>query len=298
MDTMDLALKIRERRDLLVGLENDLTNRGTVPEVGLTTLPRLNAKLWGFPKGLTVVGSRTSHGKTSFVTQLALDFGIQGINTMYLSLEDTEESLVERMFCNKYKINNFSLLRGEFNYSDSIKLGWESFKKEFIDWKLKITCGIGKTMGEVNEYINRMPSKPKVVILDYIQMTRAGKHERESLSEYIREFRELMLVNNIRGIMCSQINRESEKHGQPSKKPTLDKLKGTGSLEENAELVLLCYWDYFYSNNEENKHNYEILIAKNKKGPTGFYSLLYFPEHYRFEEKERETVLPIREVVV
>jgi len=292
---MERIMEVKSRKTLLSGLEAELNSRGDMPEVGLSLLPKLNAKIWGLPKGLTIVAGRTSQGKTAFATQIALDMCLQGINTLYLSLEDTEISIIERMFNSLYNVSNFDLMRGFYKRSESCHKLFLEFKEKFANYPITITCGLGKSLHEVNMFVEHLPEKPKVVILDYIQNIRSGERERESLSEYIRKFREVMILNDLRGVVCSQITRNVEKQNQKDYKPTLEGLKGTGSLEESAELAILCYWDFWYTHEEDKKNSFDLLIAKNKKGATGYHSLKFLPEYYKFIEKDEDENIKIPE---
>ncbi len=222
---------IKTLPSLLSGAETELKSRGEVPEVSISTLPKLNFLTWGLPKGMTVIGARTSNCKSALGIQFALDFAQQGIDTVIMSLEMDETSIIERMFCNEMEINNFDLKRGWFK-REPITSQWTTFKAKIETLPLLITCGIGKTFSEVNTFIEILSPKPKVVILDYIQMAKALRNEREELSEYIRQFRALMVLNNMRGIVCSQVNRMVEKDNDY--RPRLENLKSTGCIHPNS----------------------------------------------------------------
>ena len=282
---MDLD-KIKTKEELLSGLEVELSTRGDVPEVGLNMLHRFSRIIWGFPKGLTIIAGRPSNYKTSLVTAFALDFALQGIPTLFMSLEDTEIGIMEKMFCNWAGVSNRDLLRGMLKVNSTYQKLFREFCEMFRTIPFYVTCGIGKTMREVNEYIAHFDSPAKVIILDYIQMTRLGEKERENLSEYIREFRSLMLSINCRGIVCSQITRNVYKQNEGDFKPTLEGLKGSGSLEETAELALLLYNKHFYTKDPADINKFEIIIAKNKGGMTGYHQCKVLPEYYKFEENE------------
>lgn len=278
-----LILKnIRTLTSQLDGAETEFKSRGDKPEVGLTTLPTLNKMIWGFPKGMTVFAARTSIGKSSFAVQFALDFARQGIDTVFMSLEMDSDSLIERMFCNDKRVDNTMMKEGFFNLMPAMQEKWTKFREEIESLPLLLTCSIGKTFAEVNRFIEILDPKPRVVILDYVQMTKTTRNEREDLSEYVRQFRDLMLSNKMRGIVCSQINRMVEKENDY--RPRLENLKGSGSLEETPDLVILSHWNWFYTKKAEEYNTYDLLIAKNRSGKTGTHRLNYYPEYFRFEE--------------
>ena len=281
-----LIKNIKTLTSQLSGAETEFKSRGEKPEVGLESLPKLNAFTWGFRKGLIVIGSRSSIGKSTIACQFALDFAKQGIDTVFMSLEMDTNSIIERMFCNEMGIDNFLLTCGMFNLKADIQDKWMEFKAKIEKFPLMITCDIGKSFEEVNRFVEILDPKPKVAILDYVQMTRFVKNEREELTEYVRRFRQLMLENNMRGFACSQINRMVEKENDY--RPRLENLKSSGALEEAADLALLLHWNYFYTKKEMDKNDYDILVAKNRFGKTGVHHLKYEPEYYRFREREEK----------
>jgi replicative DNA helicase len=270
-------------------VEEELKMRGDVPSIPLSTLPRLNRLIWGLkPKTLVVVASRTSQFKTSWCSQIAFDFADQNIPTLFLSLEDDVEFIIERMFCNVCKVNNFDLMCGRLNRVKEIQDKWDTFKTLVSTMPLTITCGIGKDFPEVNETIEQITPKPKVVILDYIQnIARLPNQSREMLNEYIRYFRQLMVENNMCGIAVSQINRKAT--DEKNNEPHLHQLKETGVLEEAADMVLLLHHNYFYTYDPAQKNEFKIIVAKNKRGKCGEHIVNVYPEFYRFEEIGEQT---------
>jgi replicative DNA helicase len=190
--------------------------------------------------------------------------------------------MLERLFCSMMKIDNFDLISDEFNKQEEIRAKWKTFKNFMAKVPLLLTCGIGKNFGEVNNLLERLDPLPKVVIVDYIQGIKQSEKERSELNEYIRNFRQLMLKKDCVGVLASQMNRQIIDN--TDKRPSLENLKSTGVLEEHADLVLMLYWEWFYSRKEEDKNKYEIIVGKNRNGRTGSHKLFYTPEWYLFTE--------------
>lgn len=278
----EIVKRLRSTLSQLNGLEKELKARGESPEICIKSLPELNRMMWGLRKGLTVIAARTSQGKSALALQLALDTAKQGFETVVLSLEMDTESMLERLFCNEYEIDNFELTSGRFNSVERYQKAFEEFKVKMQERPLLLTCGIGKTFQECNRFVEMLDPKPRVLILDYIQMSKTTGNDRVDISEYIRQFRQLMIENGMRGIVCSQINRQIEKENDYH--PRLENLKGTGALEEVSDVCLLLHWNYFYTRQEHTKNVYDIQIAKNRHGRTGNHKVEYFPEFYKFKE--------------
>ena len=278
-----IAEQIQHPRLLLDGIRQSLVERGEEPKYPLITLPDFSRKIWGLPrKGLLVIGARSSMGKSSLVLQVAQDIAGQNKPVLLLSLEMDVASLVERLFCQRMMIDNFELLTGKLPVYNA---EWVVFEEWLKKIPLLITCGIGKTFEEVNYLIANLDPKPNIVIVDYIQGIRQIENERERINEYVRNFRQLMLDNNMLGILCSQINRRILE--QETKEPVLENLKSTGVLEEQADQVWLLFYQWFYTRNDNDKNKIKLILAKNRNGRTGEYNLVFLPEYYLFREEPK-----------
>jgi replicative DNA helicase len=254
--------------------------RGDKPELPIESLPLLNEKIWGLPKrALTVIGARTSNGKSAFSTQLAYDLARQKKRVLFLSLEMTVIDMAIRIFAHNQHINNEELLKGKF---DEYKDKWEDFYCEFQDLPLVIADKIGHNFDELNAYIRSLKSRPDVVIVDYIQNIKKQKRDfKEDIDGYLKDFRETAIRHDFAGIVLSQVNRASQANQE--KEPKLHHLKATGYLEEHADLVMLLHWPKLYE--EANPNEFKIFIEKNRNGRTGFHQVWFYPEYYQFCEK-------------
>lgn len=253
--------------------------RGNDPDLPLATMPILSKKLWGLQKGrLTVIGARTSQGKSSFVGQVAYDLASQGKEVLFLSLEMSKEEMVERLFCNLMQVDNIDF-RANFNkYEES----FGAFTKKIYNIPLGFSDCIGRNWDEIDDMLTEMPIKPQVVILDYINAISGKKRtKKESIDDYILHFREMAVKHSYAGVLCAQINRDSDKSSD--KTPKMWQLKETGCLEECADVVMLLYWP---GKEEEHQDSYvyEIHIAKNRMGRTGATKLKWYPQYCKFTD--------------
>ena len=281
-------LSLKNVPDALPGLKKELESRTDEPKLSLQTLPHFNRKIWGLKIGLTIIGARTSMGKSSFVTQIAYDLAMQGHYVLFLSLEMTVENIIERLFCNIEEVDNFDMLCGKFKLNPFYQEKWQDFEQK-MEIPLKISCGIGRTFEEINKLLEFLEPKPEVIIVDYIQMIRVLRNEREEMNEYIRKFREICIKNNIAGILCSQLNRKVVEDGD--NRPQLSNLKSSGFQEEHADTVILLNWEHFYNweNDKKIKENdFRVYIAKQRNGRIGDYLLYYEPQYYKFKDSQPE----------
>ena len=284
---------VKHISEWLPSLGEELYNRGDEPSLAIRSLPVLNHKIWGLrPAALTVVGARTSQGKSSFALQIAADLSSQRIPVWLLSLEMSVPNLIERLFCHMMSVDNYVILSGKMKSEKEIQRKYLKFKNMLQDSTLLITEGIGKHWEDVTQLIETVGDRPRVIIVDYVQNIafRSGD-TREIINEYIRKFRNMAIKHGFAGVLCSQINRGAEE--QKSKEPSLAQLKETGFLEESADMVLLLHWQQFYKKNQLNDpdtSDYEINVAKNRNGRTGVHKLYYTPKYYRFTE---DSVIPL-----
>jgi len=267
----------------LAGLHKDLSERGTSPKYPINSLPHFNRKVWGLKsKELTVIAGRTSTGKSSCGLQFAFDLAESGASTLFLSLEMNVMSLAERLFCHTMKVDNYSLLTGQFKNQRDTQSKWDTFVKMMDKFPLLITCEIGKTFSEVNHIVESLTPTPKAVFVDYVgAIAVKGSYTREIMNEYIRKFKELAVKKDFIGVLCSQINRVGAVAGE---EPQLHQLKETGALEENSDCCILLNNPYVTTHNDEDKNKATLIIAKQRNGRTGRHKVKFVPQYYRFEE--------------
>ena len=278
-----LILEVKPVAEFLDGVETELLSRADEPPLSLRSLPIFNKKIWGLKYGLTILGARTSMGKSALALQMALDLALQSKKVLFLSLEMTLEAMTERLFCNKKEVDNFEVLTGKLKTDSVIARKWIAFKDELKDIPLILTCGIGMDFSEITDVIEHLEEKPDLIFVDYVQAIRITRNERDALNEYIRHFRGLCIQNKIAGVLCSQSNRQTFEDN--NKRPTLANLKGTGFLEQHADCVILLHWPHFYDNSK-NENEYIVDIAKQRNGRTGECQFHYKPQYYKFYEIE------------
>ena len=272
-------------------LKEIMINRGNNPELPILSLPTLNSKIWGLhKKKLTVIAARTSHGKSAFALQLAVDIAKQGKEVLFLSLEMNRQDMVERIFCNQKQIDNYHLLTGHFKDNAQYEKQYYDFLKEVDDMPLVFSDCIGRSWKEIDALVSGLKQKPQVIILDYIQAIKLKSDQKEGLDDYIINFRKMAIDHNFAGILCSQINRDNQ--NEQDKRPQLHQLKGTGVLEEHSDVVIMLYWEYKTTSNESRINYFQANVAKNRNGRTGFVVMKYQPEYYLFTEETNEIKKP------
>lgn len=283
---------LKTLNDYMTTTEAILLKRGENPEIPITTLTSLNSKLWGLKAGwLYVIGARASNGKSAFAAQIAWDCAVNHKRVLFLSLEMKVERILERLFCYIYRINNYELQKGAFSKRPEYQERWVEFKRLINDRPIVLSDFIGRNWKDIESTIAGMEQKPEVLVIDHIHHITMvpGLNDKQAIDEYLEHFSQLVIKHNMVGILNAQINRVSqmERDGEPE----MFNLKGTGKLEEVADVVLLLWWP---AHRDEAKHKnlYKINVAKNRDGHTGRMEVKFEPEYYSFsdfsvEEKEQ-----------
>ena len=274
---------VRIAREWVPSTESQLLIRGDEPELPLKRLPTLNRKLWGIHKGkMTVIAGRTSQAKSVVAINVAWDLATQGKKVYFISLEMAVQQIIERIFCLEAKVDNYELLSGKIVRSDYIQNQWERFKSKINSIPLLMSDMIGRTWEEVDFVLTSLGTKPDVVIIDHLQEISArGLKKMDVIEEYLNHMRELAIRNNFALIVCSQVNRMGQ--ADKDRRPQLHQLKGSGAIEEKADMVLLLHWQHHYDNDAD-KNLLEINVAKNRCGATGNIDVRFIPENSRLED--------------
>ena len=264
----ELSKKLVPVSEILETVLKDIASRGTTPTYP-TGLNALDALLWGLhKKELLIMGARTSQGKSSLAFQLALHLASIGQKVAYFSLEMSKEQLVERMIAYHARINSRAIKHGLAQ--KQIENSASSLRAYSRNLTLLIDEG-GFTFEEIVDICELVPFD--FVFIDYIQMVsvKGYKSKLEAIDEYVRKFKELAKTMNFGGVIVSQVNREGVKD------MGLHHLKGSGTLEEHPDTVLLLDWDW-------EKDTYTIRVDKQRHGECGDAEVRYEPEYFTFSD--------------
>lgn len=256
--------------------------RKGVPDIPINCFPTLNKMMFGFTRGhVVVIGGRTSQGKTSLALQLAIDAALQGYNVRYLSLEQDEEELADRIFCNVTRTSYFPYRADPMAYQDQL-LDFYKFANDKLK-TLILAYRVGSTIGEVTGLVQDLQAD--MVIVDYVQaVKKLGTDKLDALNSYIIRFREAAVTNRFVGILVSQINRGAEE--TKGSVPNIWQLKGSGTIEEHADSVLLCHYPHFYSHKDDDRTHFKLIVAKQRQGYCGDINMDFSADMYSFAENK------------
>ncbi|MCD5412312.1 MAG: replicative DNA helicase [Thermodesulfovibrionales bacterium] len=241
----------------------------------------------GFQSGdLIIVGGRPGMGKTAFALNVAGYVAADMRETVAVfSLEMSKEQLALRMICAESGVNSSSVRKGFIGKQDWIKL--TNAAGRLADAPIFIDDSSMLTVLEIRAKARRLKMEYgmlSLIVVDYLQLMRSmGKFERreQEISDISRSLKALAKELKVPVIALSQLNRAVEQRGE--KRPTLADLRESGALEQDADVIIFLYRDEFYNkNNPSNKGKAELIVAKQRNGPTGIVNLTYLADSTKF----------------
>ncbi len=291
--TLDYMLEMKKRGDnLLVGLDTGFYD--------------LNKKTAGFGKGdLIIIAARPAMGKTAFALNIASNALSQGVGVAIFSLEMPAEQLMLRMLAAKTSIPLQDLRVANIDDEQWSRLS--DAIQHYSDSKLFVDDEGGLTMSALRSKLRKLKARHKEVglaIIDYLQiMSSSGNKDRHlEVSDMSRGLKLLARELDMPIIALSQLNRGLE--ARADKRPMLSDLRESGSIEQDADQILFVYRDDVYRAREEKEKEMkakaegkeyksaftekteeeaEIIIGKNRNGPTGIVHLVFHKRFTRFE---------------
>lgn len=241
----------------------------------------------GFQSGdLIIVGGRPGMGKTAFALNVAGYVAADMRETVAVfSLEMSKEQLALRMICAESGVNSSSVRKGFISKQDWIKL--TNAAGRLADAPIFIDDSSMLTVLEIRAKARRLKMEYgmlSLIVVDYLQLMRSkGKFERreQEISDISRSLKALAKELKVPVIALSQLNRAVEQRGE--KRPTLADLRESGALEQDADVIIFLYRDEFYNkNNPSNKGKAELIVAKQRNGPTGIVDLTFLADSTKF----------------
>lgn len=267
--------KLYEKKQLITGVPT-----------GFTDLDEMTS---GFqPSDLIIIAGRPSMGKTALSLNIAQHASYEAkVPVAIFSLEMSKEQLALRMMCSEARVDNHKVRSGHIAYSEWGKLSMGAGK--LADTKIFIDDTPGITVLEIRAKARRLKSEHELgmVIIDYLQLmsssrTRTDNREQE-ISEISRSFKALAKELRVPVVALSQLNRRVE--DRTDKRPHMADLRESGAIEQDADVILFIFREEFYHpDSEEAKGRAEIIIGKQRNGPTGTVPLTFIKEYTRFED--------------
>lgn len=283
----------QENLELMAQNKNAVTGLST----GFLDLDKATA---GLHEGeLIILAARPGMGKTAFALNLATNAAMSTDKAVAIfNLEMSAEQLVNRMISAVGQIEGDKLKTGMLNHND-----WKRYNEamsELAETNIFIEDDASVTAPEIKAKCRRLASSPKglgLVIIDYLQLVTTGgrvESRQVEVSEISRAFKTMAMELKVPVIALAQLSRNAER--RESNQPRLADLRESGSIEQDADLVLfLNRQDYFENKTAENKQTIvptDVIIAKHRRGGTGLFQVLFELDKSCFKNYTKATEEP------
>jgi replicative DNA helicase len=241
---------------------------------------------------LIIIAARPSMGKTAWAINIAENAAVRGGKVVAVfSLEMSKASLLRRMLASQALVNSKAIQTGMLMRDDRAKLikGLEAL----MESKIFIDDTPGITLAEMRAKARRLKQQHgrlDLIVIDYLQLmtgsssnAKGFENRTQEVSAISRGLKALAKEMKVPVVALSQLSRASEQRGG-DKKPLLSDLRESGSIEQDADVVCFIHREEYYDReNEDLKGKAEIIIAKQRNGPTGNIQLAYLADYTRFE---------------
>ena len=268
-------------------------------------LSRLHGAIGGVPTGfidldnlltglhpgeLVVVGARPSMGKTSFAMNIASHASLKrGKSVAVFTLEMPREQIAMRMLCSDAQVDMQRVRKGTLTDKD-----WSSLAnsvQSMADAPMYIDDTAGITPSQLRSRCRRlkMDKGLDLVVVDYLGLMKAdGRVESRQLevSEISRQLKAIALDMKIPIIACAQLSRANK--DRVDKRPVLSDLRDSGSIEQDADVVMFLHREEYYNKDTEDKNIGEVIISKQRSGPLGTVKLAWLSEYTTFANLARD----------
>jgi replicative DNA helicase len=242
------------------------------------------------PGDLIICAGRPGMGKTAFAMNVAMNAcRARNAGVVVFSLEMPKEQLARRLLCSEAGVDGNRLRSGRLTRDDWAPLTRAAGELSELPMWMDDTPGL--SMMELRAKARRLKSDKglALIVVDYLQLMRSGtrtESREQEISEISRSLKGLAKELSLPVMALSQLNRGVETRGNKDKRPQLSDLRESGAIEQDADTILFIYRDEVYNPESQEKGIAEIIIGKQRAGPTGTVRCAFKREYTRFENLE------------
>ncbi len=242
---------------------------------------------------LILVAARPAMGKSAFALNIATNAAVKAhIPVVIFSLEMSKEQMTSRILCSEAMVDSNKVRTGKIDDEEWAKLAAASGELSEANIYIDDTPGI--SIMEIRAKCRKMKLEKNIglVVIDYLQLVQGsgkrGSSREQEIAEISRSLKILAKEINVPVIALSQLSRAPEQ--RPDHRPMLSDLRESGSIEQDADIVMFLYRDDYYNENSEKKNIAEVILAKHRSGSTGTVELLWLGNYTKFAniDKYRE----------
>jgi len=281
---------LHETHDKIADIHDRVEKGETVTRGIPTGFYDLDKKLSGFqPADLIILAARPSMGKTTLMLNLATHIALKEKKSVGMfSLEMGKDQLVEKMLSSMMQIDSWKLRTGKLDQNDFKKMS--EVMDQLSSSRIFIDDAADCNMLEIRTKCRRLQAERglDVIMIDYLQLLKASNSSNNyggnrvlEISEISRSLKIIGRELNVPVIALSQLSRAVE--ARNDKHPQLSDLRDSGSIEQDADVVMFLYRDDYYNRDNSTKPGIsDVIISKHRNGPTGVVELAFKPEQQRF----------------
>ena len=273
-DTLKTIDKLYQRKEMITGVPT-----------GYQDLDKITAGLQ--PSDLIIVAGRPGMGKTAFALNIAANAAYCGVGAAIFSLEMSKEQLVLRMLCSEARVNSSKVRSGYLGERDFPQLAKAAGRLHEAPIYIDDTPAISilELRAKARRLLRDHTKQVGLIVVDYLQLMRGmgnANNREQEISEISRSLKALAKELRVPVMALSQLNRKVE--DRTGRKPQMSDLRESGAIEQDADLIMFIYREELYDkNNQDIKGKAEVIIEKQRNGPTGTINLTFLGEFTRFE---------------
>lgn len=256
-----------------------------------TGFKELNIMTDGLQGGdLIIVAARPSMGKTALAVNLAANACKSKATVLFFSLEMSKKQVLTRAICAEANVNMSFFAKGEKFLTASELQAITKAEGEVAKWKLVIcedtnVQTVKDISTSIHTQLDALKTKKALIVIDYLQLIQTDKsisrHDLQ-IGQITRGLKLLAKELNVPIVLLSQLNRGVENRND--KRPMMSDLRDSGSIEQDADIIMLLHREDYYDRKSENKNLVEVDIAKHRNGPVGTVKLYFEKETGKFRD--------------
>ena len=234
---------------------------------------------------LILVAARPAMGKSAFALNIATNAAVRAkVPVAIFSLEMSKEQMTSRILCSEAMVDSNKVRTGKIDDEEWGKLAAASGELSEANIYIDDTPGI--SIMEIRAKCRKMKIEKNIglVVIDYLQLVQGsgkrGSSREQEIAEISRSLKILAKEINVPVIALSQLSRAPEQ--RPDHRPMLSDLRESGSIEQDADIVMFLYRDDYYNEDSEKKNIAEVILAKHRAGSTGTVELLWLGNYTKF----------------
>lgn len=281
--------KLLSSAELLFNVFSELKQKALNPSLsGLASgFCELDLITQGFQKSdLIIVAGRPAMGKTALCLNIATSIVKNfKLPVLFFSLEMSKEQLIYRLLANETQISNTSLRTGNINKKEWLNLSQTINRLSYLPFFIDDTANL--SIQDIRLKVKKIifeQTKIGLIVIDYLQLMQSSKFKTDNrvqeLSQITRTLKTIAREFKVPIIALSQLSRNVE--SRVNKRPILSDLRESGSIEQDADLVLMLYRENYYNLNNLENDIAELIIAKHRNGPIGTVNLEFNAKHTQF----------------